>query len=587
MTSHHNKRVRNEHSTLRRRLMQALSTARAHNQSRRLLCEQLERRYALHGMGWYDHSTDHSMIQPYDDAYGGSLGAVTSTMHSPSNHSKAESVARWESTDDYDTDSYGMVDRAATEYSTDELQSLDGECDHQQSAGGRSTSGLRPEAEGPAGGMFHSQLGSGSNPGAVRESLGGLRPQTGSGFPQNSVSKPEPKIEDSKLNLPASGSNAPLGSKPSDLESIIVPVTVPKMTTGDSIRIITPAGNESVPGGSIVAGASGLHPSVSNSPVSASDFVGSAFKTASVGVTSQSAVNSNSTFSSNSNAKSFNASEQSSNTSRGVAPTLSSNKVEPSSVASTTSTVFRSSSVVENANSVRSTSMSAVDALITRLSTFEIDARSAAKESASLSDAQTDSLLNQLRSVIEQIASERPADRSDAVLSFRLNASSQGQSEDFANALRRQSASDDGMLELAASTEKLTPNTSISEESTSDQRSGDHFEEHHRSQLLASLELNREFELAGQTAEAFGTVVDPEINDGSSQRAIEQIAQWTSAGKAAIASGGSEMKDAADVPSEGSIWQRSLAPLSFLAIGALLIRVRKNRKQDAKQLPQS
>lgn len=174
---------------------------------------------------------------------------------------------------------------------------------------------------------------------------------------------------------------------------------------------------------------------------------------------------------------------------------------------------------------------------------------------------QTDGVLRKLQSVIDQLANRRQTDKADAPWNKNNGRPGDGYVESTAS---RVGGVNDGLLEFAPGAEKL-PVVSV----PLDQVSQVATHPYDRGQLIAALELNREFELAGQSMPLIRSVIDPaklleqanlaadEIHQDDSQ--IDALPEPTVDG----------------TPAEATLWQRTLLPLGFLAIGGLLIRSRQ------------
>lgn len=550
MKTRHDHRVQNNRSsnarwTLLRWLSGAVTTLSGRYDARRLLCEQLERRYALHGMGWFDGSFEHNESRDLRNEYdnGAIAGSVRSykfesTYSAESESAFAQSFSFGEATSNLDTN-------------TSEEAEVD--CDHRRGQGG-----MRAEAEGGSINWFRPQ-----GPGA---SIGLHGPLSSNATKANAnFDKPEDKLIDAgnASNAKPAGSN---DSKP-------LQIGLGQVTSSS--------------GGSVGFGNKGFDPPTTNGPFNASggssgvpasntavaqiaDRLGSAAtatkSTLVIAIDSLTSQNSNQHF--NPEGKALLSADSSANRSTAT-PLQNTVKAETNSPTAPTTTNLRATSNLVSANVTASDSAEGGWLIhSSTLSSTQRTSRNVDANSTSLSDNQTDCLLEQLRSVIDKLASDRQTDRQDA--DSRLRGAIGNESiHDFASAARRHSSTSDGMLELAAATDELIP-TAITTYGVEVQTGNQH-----RSQLLASLELNREFELAGQTVDTLHSVVDPSTRVDAGQQAALATLQWVDGDAMA-----SESPDSG--VTEGFVWQNALLPLSFLAVGGLLIASRKRFVQQKK-----
>ncbi len=181
-------------------------------------------------------------------------------------------------------------------------------------------------------------------------------------------------------------------------------------------------------------------------------------------------------------------------------------------------------------------------------------------DSTSASDAE--GLQDQLRSVIDKIASERATEKLSAERKADSSSSDRLHGQ-FAGIDKRIMPVADGMLELAPATDRLTP---IISEAGDAARLVNTLP--HHTQLFASLELNREFELAGPSVDSAQLSMDTALPIERVNLVAEVINDL------ADQPNGSSEADVDRMVGESSWWQQSLLPLSFLAISGLLIRSR-------------
>lgn len=517
MNSRHHNRVYNSRSVLRRWLAGAIASTRSPLEPRRLGCERLERRYALDGMGWFDESFQASEYQETSHRYGQSesgQNAIVRSLDRPGQMPAATQSRFHQDALDEDGAEVQVFDESL-------LNDLaEDDCERPR--------GMRGEGEGP--GDLPARLG--QRPGMGLSS----RPL------EASSAQPEPKLDSVQpvgnrtrgpleLNEPArpvqdhaipgtaaDASKPTLPSGSSDIPHFVVVVTnqartglIDALGTGDNIRLPTTTQNEHS------SFASGAAVDLSS---------GGAIK----------GLNSNQT---------------------GAAV------VSNAALLRTNGDSSSESSKSFSLNTVQIGDGSAHDRLA---ATTNLSTRTVTDSSSTVADTESAGLLKQLRSVIEKLASESQADKPETDSGNRLHSSrSSVQSGQFVSAHRKQIIVEDGMLELAAATDKLVSSSLIVGNGTSSNHAAQH-----RSQLLASLELHREFDLAGQATHAIENVVDPTQPLNYAQDAAKTVAQWS------VQRSPSAGDSADQAQSSGSLWQRALLPLSFLAIGGILLK-KKNR----------
>ena len=132
----------------------------------------------------------------------------------------------------------------------------------------------------------------------------------------------------------------------------------------------------------------------------------------------------------------------------------------------------------------------------------------------------TDGLFSELRAVIEKLANDQAAGKAGPGSSARTNGSLGSRATEELFSSNRQRMFDDGMLELAATNQPLS--TVVAAGHVAGPLAG----EIHRSQLIASLELNREFDLAGQSEQSFKSVIDPATRVHDASLAAEESGNW-------------------------------------------------------------
>ena len=172
MKIHRSTRAKAKSSILRRWLGKTMQVSQSPIDSRPLLCERLERRYALHGMGWLSESSErfeYTEVEYGEDADSGNRFAQVRSWQT-AYETSVRPAARYR-------DSYAVGEASAFEASIEDM--FDEPCDR--------THGLKPEAEGP-GSIFSRGF---SGVGETTRSLLG----SGSIYDQLST-KPQPKFSD-------------------------------------------------------------------------------------------------------------------------------------------------------------------------------------------------------------------------------------------------------------------------------------------------------------------------------------------------------------------------------------------------------
>ena len=519
-------------TTRRQRLAATLLGSRSHFDSRRLLCEQLERRYALHGMDWWGESSDRFEVSEtpnFDDIDSGSSFA----------HIRTWEVANRSFRPEPKLTEFKLSERFATgEGSVFEDRSDEKPCDH--------SFGMKGEGEYSPGSFFDQGWRSGPSGSAKAAS-------------------PNDSANDSLKNDGFSKPPANIG-EPAQPKPVIGEVARPQLTNSQNTGAgpTSPAKETPQPRPASVQSSTRTLDStnVLGFVIRAIDFtsnsrgLGSDTNSTNSAIVARSIPNSSSASAAPSSAARLETS-----------PTLTSLKPEAATTSSQSTAVGRAN--LSSSDSVRLNGMSKDSERSLSLSnSWQRSLPGTASDSASTEKSESDGLLSELRSVIEKLANDRAEQKADLDSTRRQGQSLDSrQVDEFFNSDRRQYAFDDGMLELAATTERLSRSTAAVDRSN--QVSNDM---PHRSQLIASLELNREFDLAGQSMDSLKSVVDPTSRIHSARVAAED----RSHGNEEFSSNNAATKP---VEAEASVWQRSILPLSFLAIGSLLVRSRKKYRE--------
>lgn len=527
MKTHRCHRAPANQTGLRQRMLAALLGAEPRLDSRRLLCEQLERRYALHGMDWWGESTER-----YEYA---ATVVVEDTDSGFSQIRTLEVTNRSARPEPKFLDGFGIGDDSDFETVSDESQ-----CNHSH--------GMNPEGEdGPGSffdhGLMRGPIGSAKFPAALDTAKDSLKDDAFS-KPQANIGEVfQPKLDLGKFDPPTSIAT-------SNTTTSTLPISAK-----DTTAPLHPAAAQN-------STRSSESTAVLYVPLRAIDFtnysrgvnletnIASSAGTASTAGVARSIPNSSPTSALASRADS--------------SPALGGLKSEAATIASQVSPGGRTN--------LSTTDLSWANGI------GEDDGRSAspgnswqrslpgtASEYASTSENKAEGLLSELRSVIEKVANDRVAEKAATDANRRHHSSLDTRNVDeFFGSNRRHQLFDDGMLELAATTERLSVRVD-SAESTNHVLN----DSQPRTQLIASLELNREFELAGQSVDSIKSLVDPTARNHDTILAAKDFGNWND-----------DFRSTADlsvkpVDVESSLWQRSILPLSFLAIGSLLARSRK------------
>ena len=541
-------------STVSRWLVSVVMPSRNPIWSRPLLCEPLERRYAMYGMGWFEDSFAGNNIHQSNSYY--AYGDAEEAAQVWTFHSSGQTNARPEPKL---TDNFGS-NSASNDLATDDLSTGDSSLDDSTSGNAdddlceHHSSHLGP-GEGESNGSSRPVLDHGSQP-STRPGLGDARPDgikpDLTPFDPNKfeTAKPEPKIEVPKVSSGPGDSN------------------VVSSNNGLGKPASPPAGGATSTSSSTI---------VPNSPIRTDVSIGlgsffALFGNSGSNSLTPTAAGPESTLSSRPSAENSSPATQLRND---ATPLMSGLRADAATASGSLSTV-KDSTAASNATQPTSARLSSDNAIAHSNTQVEHNLNKSTMRADSTSPSESNAshgLLEQLRAVIDNLASERQTDRVNAADHRATKSIEDNVNSGLADANRQPTLAEGGFVELESSAEDLALNIPTA-------NSAQYINEihQHRGQLIAALELHREFDLAGQTVEASDIVV-PYGNVDHAQLAAADFGRWSEQ----ITS--QDDLAAVEGASSGSLWQQALLPLSFAAAGGLLLHSRKKyRKNKANEV---
>ncbi len=519
-------RVRNKPSRYRRWFHQAMSHANSQPAPRRLNCEPLERRYALHGVSWFDGAD-------CDVTHVTTIVTEDGTTYRLAHVRSLGTNGQWARPEPKITDSPNASD--VQDPSTD--IDADGEDDSLASCDRPQPKGLMGEGEPPTFDPLDGR--GGSRPGPTGHA--GIELEPSHAPPRASSPATQTEASHPAAN---STSGSSVNATPVDGgKSLGTAERGPaKNSSAQSFAASTSNGLSSIglPGLTITLGSVNSL-SVGNA-LGASAGSGASTPVASQTRSSVSASPSASPATTSLGNESITTSQHAANALRSSTASSASHSISASSEHSATAIRSSHSHATLGDSWVRANSTEA-------------------SESSALAGRDTERLLERLQSVIDSLASDRPVDKADASHERTAHSKRHGFSDQLPIIADEASTHTDGMLELTA-VGKLE--ATVGKEGSAVSK-----EAAYRSQLLAALELSREFELAGQAVQSLQKVLDPTARVTAARSTADEVANWGHADSTSATS--SPGGDASQTP----LWQRTLWPLGFLAIGGLLIRRRR------------